>query len=365
MRSQYSAAEVVKAAIAAGYGDQREGGVSGEGARVNHGRSMDERGVSAPGSDGTAAGGGSSGGAGSALQPGGSSGGGSSGMRMNTSREAAYADQGALGYSPGGLGALSKLTGARVLPAVFDKEDVQKAAQLAPFWRNLLTFKVPADVVAAVEPRGMRVQTLASGAGDLAIDSYPLLISEFPILSGTRLNAETFVEHVRKNLNNFVDNFWADFQPYSQKNPNDPNPDGADDLQVWQSSNPVKAVFEIDIPIDSGAVVCSARDSTGWIFSIVEAPESGLHPLCGHRGWQIFEVKAGTGVHIFHTMGVDRKSKLAQDPVWAAVNGQRKLWTSFQEKTRDFVNNNGGHAEIMNPEVHAIDWEIVVIELRL
>jgi hypothetical protein len=347
-------------------------GISAEGARINQGRSMDERGLSEPGSPsapgvtskGGIGGAGSSDVGGSSTQSGGSAG--SSGMRMNTSREAAYSDHGALGYSPGGLGALSKLVGDVPLePAVFGKEDVQKATQLAPHWRNLLKFKVPADVVSAIERRDMRVQTLADGAGDLALDSYPVLIGSLPMMNGSRMDSVAFIEHIRKNLNSFVDNFWADFLPYSAENPEDPNPDGADDVQRWQSADPVKAVFDIDIPGDNGAVVCSAHDATGWIFSTVEAPDPGLHPVSGHRGWQIFEVKDATGVYIIHTMGADRKTKLAQDFFWAGSMSQRKLWTSFQQRVAAFVNDNGGQAEIMDPEVHAMSWEIVVIQLGL
>ena len=48
------AADVLKTAITAGYGREKEGGVSGEGARINHGRDMDQRSGGANGSGGSA-----------------------------------------------------------------------------------------------------------------------------------------------------------------------------------------------------------------------------------------------------------------------------------------------------------------------
>lgn len=359
------AADIAKAAMKIPQEGSTDG-ISADGARINHGRDMDER-----GSTPTRGGGGGAGGAsGSGGMPmGGSTGGGSGGFgatggRMTSSREGAYADQGALGYAPGGIGALSKLVGEGALqPAVFGKEDSEKVDRLAKFWKNLIRFQVPPDVIASIAMRGMSVQTLESGVGDLAVDSYPVLIAKLPSMDGEQMTPQALIEHIRKNLNDFVDNFWADFLPYSQENPEDPNPEGTVDSLRWLAGDATKTVFDIDIPGDNGAVVCSAHNTTGWIFTTVEAPDPGLHPVSGHRGFEIFEMRPETGVYIFHTMGVDRKSKFAQDFFWAASTSQRKLWTSFQNKVVAFINANGGEAETMEPEIHALHWGLVQIEL--
>jgi outer membrane protein OmpA-like peptidoglycan-associated protein len=126
------AADVAKTAIGAKYGKASQSGgnnvsgISGDGARINHGRSMDQRGISGP--------------SGSGLSPSGNSNSSTSNVRNNdnetgdgdtsgtsginssgieavnydrnakSSREVAYADQGAFGYSPDAVGAVSVST---------------------------------------------------------------------------------------------------------------------------------------------------------------------------------------------------------------------------------------------------------------
>lgn len=86
-------------------------GISGDGAKINHGKDMDDRlGISAMSENG--------GSFANPLSTSGQSSGGdlmsgpASTMSLKSSREAAYADKSALGYSPGALGAVSKLVGA-------------------------------------------------------------------------------------------------------------------------------------------------------------------------------------------------------------------------------------------------------------
>ncbi len=105
-----------------GAGGNNSTGISEDGARINHGRDMDERGVSTGK-------GGASGSSGAPGNSGGSSGGGDAtnsgtgNTKMTSplsSREAAFADQGALGFSPGAVGAFSKrVTEGLIQPAGF------------------------------------------------------------------------------------------------------------------------------------------------------------------------------------------------------------------------------------------------------
>jgi hypothetical protein len=100
------AADVLKTAITAGYGREKEGGVSAEGARINHGRDMDRRGVGG----GTATEGAGSGG-GSGGTPDSSSEHGPAGS--GRSHESEAFDLGTQGFSPDALGDLAKVTHAR------------------------------------------------------------------------------------------------------------------------------------------------------------------------------------------------------------------------------------------------------------
>jgi hypothetical protein len=95
------AADIAKAAMGIPSTSSTDG-ISAEGARINHGRDMDERGVSGPGGTSPEGGGsgGGSGGGGTSGSNGDASNGGSSGSGGGFSREGAYADRGAFGFSP-------------------------------------------------------------------------------------------------------------------------------------------------------------------------------------------------------------------------------------------------------------------------
>lgn len=116
MAEMQLAADVAKAAIGVPPDPDKAGGVSGQGAKINHGKSMDDRKVgtgaaaAAPGD--TGAGSDTAGnGSGTGAAEGGP------GDQMPMSNEAAAFDQATLGYSPGGLSSL--LGGLPVQPAVF------------------------------------------------------------------------------------------------------------------------------------------------------------------------------------------------------------------------------------------------------
>jgi hypothetical protein len=105
------AADVLKTAITAGYGRQTKGGVSAEGARINHGRDMDRRGVGGTAevedTDGRPSGGPEDGTPESAGQPG--------TMGQGRSREGEAFDQGTQGFSPDVLGGVAaKVTRANL-----------------------------------------------------------------------------------------------------------------------------------------------------------------------------------------------------------------------------------------------------------
>jgi len=118
------AADIAKAALGIP-SEKSTKGISADGAKVNLGRDMDKRGVSGKGSSGSDESTGESSG-GSVNSSEGSSGGGTNGTvnpetRMTgSSREAAYADHLSLGYSPGGLNALSNLVGGKTILADYE-----------------------------------------------------------------------------------------------------------------------------------------------------------------------------------------------------------------------------------------------------
>jgi hypothetical protein len=105
--------KVMKSSDKGGSGKESTGGISGDGARINHGRDMDQRGLTgASGSDGSTASGRSSAGGTPASR--------SSDVMPGVSpflREVAYSDESAA-VSPSLLGAVTSALGAAVDPAV-------------------------------------------------------------------------------------------------------------------------------------------------------------------------------------------------------------------------------------------------------
>jgi hypothetical protein len=116
MAEMQLAADVAKAAMGVPPTSADDAGISGQGAKINQGKSMDDRGVGGGGApSGTPA---PAGEGGDTMDTG--AGGGSDVMTASDgemSREAAYADESALGYSPSGISSL--LGGLPVQPAAF------------------------------------------------------------------------------------------------------------------------------------------------------------------------------------------------------------------------------------------------------
>jgi hypothetical protein len=122
MAEMQLAADVAKAAIGVPPDPDKTAGISGQGAKINQGKSMDDRGVKSGGASPAP----SDTEGGDTMDTGSGAGDGSdvmtaSGDQMPMSWEAAYSDEAALGYSPSGLSNL--FGGLPVQPAVYHAPD--------------------------------------------------------------------------------------------------------------------------------------------------------------------------------------------------------------------------------------------------
>ena len=95
----------------------------------------------------------------------------------------------------------------------------------------------------------------------------------------------------------------------------------------------------------------------------MNAPFAGNHPVSGTRQFG-YEVNSN-GSFNFFVRGVDRfDSNIAENMAWAfqgfdSFDGADDLWESFQNKTRNFVNSNGGNSSIISPTKNRPDWDRV------
>ncbi|KMQ64456.1 hypothetical protein IVN40_05300 [Chryseobacterium indologenes] len=193
------------------------------------------------------------------------------------------------------------------------------------------------------------------------MDYFPINIDKMPTINGKTATPEQFQEHIRKNINNFVDTYYSKFSPYDKW--------GVADQNLWNSSNPKNAVITIDIlGPDNGSVIVSKYNSGGWTFTTIFEPQYKGHPVSGNRDFGF--VKNANGSYTFYTRGVDRLSYIDGSNFQAVANffgvpnagpfGKADaLWNSYQKMVSDFVNKNGGKAAPGKQEIHRPDWNTV------
>ncbi|HEY0596171.1 papain-like cysteine protease family protein [Sphingopyxis sp.] len=215
-------------------------------------------------------------------------------------------------------------------------EDYAKARRLARDFSDLFTWRVPPAVASAVSARGFSIQTIESAAGDLNLDFYKVDIVRFP----DGWDAPRLLEYFITNINSFVDTGNTEFKPYDSS-----------DTQRLASADKVGTAFELDIVgPDDAAVVISARQQVRWgefyAVTTIEAPNTGSHPVSGHRQFGYYQTANGW---VFYTRGADRSTAPLPGTEWIIWQGAEALWQSFQAKMVAFINGNGGEASARTP----------------
>lgn len=229
-------------------------------------------------------------------------------------------------------------------------------------WGNLISFRPPVPIQQNIKSRnwGFHAIEKPGAIGPINLDYYPVEVSQLPLLGGVRSTPEQFLQHIRLNINNFLDPALTRFSPYDQK-----------EALLWASGNPVGAVLRLDfrehsVNVDDGSVVVADFRPDRWIVSTIWNLTDGFHPLCGNREWGY--TKTGRGTYIYYTKAADRLtdrpylSTLMRAGVVLAKNviykGQRKFWTGFQQGIRGFVNhrNQDGKAQVLPASETRYDW---------
>jgi hypothetical protein len=92
-------------------------------------------------------------------------------------------------------------------------------------------------------------------------------------------------------------------------------------------------------------------------------PGAGNHPVSGTR--QFGFDPNGTGGYRFFVRGVDRfDSNLMENVSYMTFGGQPfaaadDLWESFQSNLDQYIRDNGGISQVMEPVFYRTDWEKV------
>ncbi|HFK5545425.1 hypothetical protein HZP56_10335 [Elizabethkingia anophelis] len=217
----------------------------------------------------------------------------------------------------------------------------------------------------SVTPGGITVQRVASlqriddaYSPAVNMDYFPVRINQLPVINGIRSTPEQFLNHIRTNINNFVNNSYSEFTPYNNY--------GVDDRALWNSSNPLGAIIKIDIKgPDNGSVMVTNYKSNKWTFSTIYEPKYKTHPVSGNRDFGFTQNTDGS--YTFYTRGVDRLTTIDATTVQnseflsymmggSPFSQADKLWTSFQEKINKYVTDNEGRSSIEKQEIYRPDW---------
>jgi hypothetical protein len=221
---------------------------------------------------------------------------------------------------------------------VVGKEDRDDANRYARNFSDIFQWNVPDAVVKEITARGFSVQTIDDAVGDLNIDFYKVDITKWP----QGWDPKRFLWHFMRHINDFLDTDNTEFIPYD---------DG--DVRRLASDNPVGTVFKLDIAgPDNAAVVISQIQSQAFAVSTIHTPETGDHPVSGHR---MFGYANDKGKTVWFTRAADRPTLLPQGFQQVIFYGAEKLWESMQSGVAKFINNNGGSASVIEPFSKRVD----------
>ncbi|MCQ0112474.1 hypothetical protein [Zhouia amylolytica] len=200
------------------------------------------------------------------------------------------------------------------------------------------------------------IQSLEDANGTIVnLDYFGVNISNLPNdpNTGQQFNPDGFLDYIRRHFNNFIEG--STFEPYCEISSMCET-----ETNLWNSSNPLSSIIYIDIPMDDGVVICSKYANSYWYFMTLNAPYAGNHPVSGTR--QFGYEQNSNGSYNFFVRGVDRfESNIAENLAYVIGNGNPffgadNLWSSFQQKINQFVNNNSGSSNIIPAITNRPDW---------
>lgn len=211
------------------------------------------------------------------------------------------------------------------------------------------------------------IQYLKSAGGKVVnMDYFSVNISTLPNnpSTGQQFTSQQFLDYFRRNINNFVDG--TNFSPYCEI-----SAICQQETNLWNSNNPLGAIIKLDISLyngpggnilaNDGVVILAENTPNYWRFMTMEAPYDSEHPVTGTRQFGIEQNSNGS--HNIYVRGVDRfTSRIQEATVGLFTNPflfADSLWESFQEKTNQFVNSNGGVSTINTPITNRPNWNIV------
>ncbi len=221
-------------------------------------------------------------------------------------------------------------------------------------WNDLITMAPSQQILDKLDSFGedWGIQSIEDAAGTaINLDYFGVKINQLPKVNGQSVTADQFLEHIRTNINSFIDMSIADFEPITQF-----------EEDLWLSNSPEGSILTINMD-DDGSVICSEAISSQWTFTTLETPGwigifpyDGAHPVSGNRQ---FGIKSNPdGSYTVFTRGADRLTRFYHN--WfagIAFAGADALWLSFLDRVKSFTDMNNGAADpVFEIETHRPDW---------
>ncbi len=209
-----------------------------------------------------------------------------------------------------------------------------------------------------------KVQDILEAKGTVVnCDYFPVHITQLPSINGVVMKPNEFLEYFRLNINSFIDNSIAKFNPYIDIL--------IDETSIWNSNNPLGSILHLRM-INNGSVIVSDYlnndpflNQASFTVTTLKTPLDGMHPVSGNRRFGI-QVDNVNGGYTFYVSAVDRiTSNLFEVPnnvlgALGAPTGFDKadaLWRGMQTNIINFITSpsSGGSASLYNgsPEIIA------------
>jgi hypothetical protein len=226
-----------------------------------------------------------------------------------------------------------------------------QSMQALSFWADLASFTPPPVVMNRINslPGGVwQVQDISNANSKrVNFDYFPVRIDRLPTVNGATLSADAFLNHIRRNINDFTDG--PEFNPFSQ-----------DDITLWHSNDPLSTVISINIFPDNGTVITSQFEPCCWVFTTLKTPPiyDGTHPVSGNR--QFGYIQNQDGSFTFYSKGADRLTSwyhALSAPI--AFGSADELWRSFQNYIKNYADQHGGAASIQQEFRFRPNWETI------
>lgn len=188
---------------------------------------------------------------------------------------------------------------------------------------------------------------------NLNTDFHSLRINKMP----TGFTSPQLYEHIRKNFGDFFKGKFTTLTPHFDFTSKD----------LWNSDNPTGALMTFHafptqfFSMDDSAVLTSHSTEDNWVFTPVGTFWDWEHVLAGHRQFGLSENEDGT--FNFYTRAVDMMWDMEETLMTgggrAFFSTADSLWDTVFENIVNFINEQGGSAEVTHSFSRRIYWEDV------